>query len=66
MQAGGFGLAAAAMAVLAPPPEGSAQALLPDTYLNRKPWSVLLQLRGAAASPGGTWAGPRELRAACC
>ena len=58
--------ARAAMAVLAPPPEGSAQALLPDTYLNRKPWSVLLQLRGAAASPGGTWAGPRELPAACC
>ncbi len=31
-----------------PPPEGAAQALLPDTHLNRKPWSVLLQLRGAA------------------
>ncbi|WP_028601933.1 DUF2272 domain-containing protein [Ottowia thiooxydans] len=27
--------------------EGLAQAMLPDTYLNRKPWSVLLQLRGA-------------------
>jgi len=29
-------------------PEGEAEALLPDTHLNRKPWSVLLQLRGAA------------------
>lgn len=29
-----------------PPAEGQAQALLPDTYLNRRPWSVLLQLRG--------------------
>ncbi|HMN20963.1 MAG TPA: DUF2272 domain-containing protein [Ottowia sp.] len=27
------------------PAAGQAQALLPDTYLNRRPWSVLLQLR---------------------
>lgn len=30
------------------PAAGEAQALLPDTYLNRRPWSVLLQLRDAA------------------
>ncbi|MFT3778508.1 MAG: DUF2272 domain-containing protein [Ottowia sp.] len=35
----------------APPPEGEAEALLPDTHLNRRPWSVLLQLRGAVVPP---------------
>ena len=32
------------------PAEGLAQALLPDTYLNRRPWSVLLQLRERPAT----------------
>lgn len=35
-----------------PPAEGEAQALLPDTHLNRRPWSVLLQLRERQAAPG--------------
>ncbi len=30
---------------------GEAQALLPDTYLNRRPWSVLLQWREPQGEP---------------
>jgi hypothetical protein len=30
--------------------ESKAQAILPDTHLNRYPWSVLLQLRGAESA----------------
>ena len=49
---------------LAPPPApaaGEAQALLPDTYLNRRPWSVLLQLREM-----GTPASLHAAHAECC
>lgn len=35
----------------APPAEGEVQVLLPDTYLNRRPWSVLLQLREPQGEP---------------